>query len=73
MRKFVLALLAVLGAAALATLALAQPPGGKPADDKDKKDYSNAPLVTRIKAWSLVPGSPASVKIANTEAPAWPL
>src|SRR5947209_6189294 len=38
--------------AVLALQAVAQQPGGKPADDKDKpKDYSNHPIVTRMMAF----------------------
>jgi len=53
-RKLVATSLAAVCATALLSLAAAQPPAGKPADDapKDKaKDYSNAPLVVRMMAF----------------------
>jgi hypothetical protein len=55
MRKVIWTLLAAACVAALTFQAPAQAPGGKekepPAKDKAKKDYSNAPLVTRMMAF----------------------
>jgi hypothetical protein len=54
MRKLVKILPAVACAAALVSLAAAQPPAGKPGKEAGKakpKDYSNSPLVTRMMAF----------------------
>jgi hypothetical protein len=52
MRKLVFILPALVCALALLAHASAQPPRDKPADDKEKKDYSNAPIVVRMMAFN---------------------